>query len=113
MAQSVERILGKDEVISSILISSSTFGSRANHLKIAAMRRFFSAGVLELADEVDSKSIDGNIVRVRPPPPAPIKKTASHRGKRFFILGVDKSLIVCNTFFNIYNGLNRMGQLEP
>ena len=30
------------------------------------------AGVLELADEVDSKSIGGNTVRVRPPPPAPI-----------------------------------------
>ena len=29
------------------------------------------AGVLELADEVDSKSIDGNIVRVQVPPPAP------------------------------------------
>ncbi len=29
------------------------------------------AGVLELADEVDSKSIDGDIVRVQVPPPAP------------------------------------------
>ena len=32
------------------------------------------AGVLELADEVDSKSIDGDIVRVQVPPPAPNKK---------------------------------------
>lgn len=31
---------------------------------------FVFAGVLELADEVDSKSIDGNIVRVQVPPPA-------------------------------------------
>ena len=30
-----------------------------------------NAGVLELADEVDSKSIGGDTVRVRPPPPAP------------------------------------------
>ena len=30
-----------------------------------------NAGVLELADEVDSKSIDSDIVRVQVPPPAP------------------------------------------
>ena len=30
-----------------------------------------SAGVLELADETDSKSVAGNSVWVRPPPPAP------------------------------------------
>ena len=28
------------------------------------------AGVSELADEADSKSVDGNIVRVQVPPPA-------------------------------------------
>ena len=35
--------------------------------------RWVYAGVLELADEVDSKSIGSNTVRVRPPPPAPRK----------------------------------------
>ena len=38
-------------------------------LRMYNNKRF--AGVLELADETDSKSVDGNIVRVRPPPPAP------------------------------------------
>ena len=31
----------------------------------------FHAGVLELADETDSKSVGGDTVWVRPPPPAP------------------------------------------
>ena len=30
-----------------------------------------NAGVMELADVTDSKSVDGDIVRVRVPPPAP------------------------------------------
>ena len=34
---------------------------------------FCSAGVLELADEADSKSVGVTPVRVRPPPPAPEK----------------------------------------
>ena len=46
--------------------------------------RWVYAGVLELADEVDSKSIGSNTVRVRPPPPAPIKKL--HR-QLFYFLG--------------------------
>lgn len=32
-----------------------------------------NAGVMELADVLDSKSSPGNRVRVRPPPPAPKK----------------------------------------
>ena len=32
------------------------------------------AGVLELADEADSKSVGSDTVRVRPPPPAPIER---------------------------------------
>ncbi len=44
-----------------------------------------NAGVLELADEVDSKSIDSDIVRVQVPPPAPIKKTDTN-GIRLFAL---------------------------
>ena len=35
----------------------------------------YHAGVMELADVTDSKSVDGNIVRVRVPPPAPRKKS--------------------------------------
>ncbi len=31
------------------------------------------AGVMELADVTDSKSVDGDIVWVRVPPPAPLK----------------------------------------
>ena len=71
MAQSVERILGKDEVISSILISSS---SEPSH--IAAVRVNF-AGMMELADVPDSKSGGSDTVRVRPPPPAPEKGICS------------------------------------
>ena len=33
--------------------------------------QYILADVLELADEVDSKSIDGDIVRVQVPPSAP------------------------------------------
>ena len=36
--------------------------------------QYILADVLELADEVDSKSIDGDIVRVQVPPSAPNKK---------------------------------------
>ncbi len=54
MAQMVERILGKDEVISSILISSSIF------------RRHDG-----MADVTDSKSVGSNTVWVQVPLPAP------------------------------------------
>ena len=36
------------------------------------------AGVMELADVLDSKSSPGNRVRVRPPPPAPNQKTVAN-----------------------------------
>ena len=42
----------------------------------SAMLRFF-AGVMELADVRDSKSFDGHIVWVRPPPPAPMREYLS------------------------------------
>ena len=42
------------------------------------------AGVLELADETDSKSVDGDIVRVRPPPPAPNPR-ALKSARGFFV----------------------------
>ena len=47
------------------------------------------AGVLELADEVDSKSIGSNTVRVQVPPPAP--RRSKFRLLRFF--HVKKSII--------------------
>ena len=45
------------------------------------------AGVMELADVLDSKSSPGNRVRVRPPPPAPYKRSgASCRSRSFVFL---------------------------
>ena len=42
------------------------------------------AGVLELADEADSKSVGSDTVRVRPPPPAPNKSLFCPSDKRGF-----------------------------
>ena len=43
--------------------------------------------MLELADEADSKSVGSDTVRVRPPPPAPIKKEMRPKGcVSFFVL---------------------------
>ncbi len=49
---------------------------------------FANAGVLELADEVDSKSIGGDTVRVRPPPPAPKRRARLTRALLFFFVVV-------------------------
>ena len=43
------------------------------------------AGVLELADEVDSKSIASDGVRVQIPPPAPKKSQCAKRIWDFFV----------------------------
>ena len=95
MAQSVERILGKDEVISSILISSSIF-----------------AGVVELADARDSKSRVRKYVRVRPPPPAPNQ----YNPNQFFPVGDGFGLFVYferyeNTYFP--NGVIKRPESKP
>ena len=50
---------------------------------------YSNAGVLELADEVDSKSIDSDIVRVQVPPPAPNKKSSIPQGILLFLFGFD------------------------
>ena len=44
------------------------------------------AGVMELADVTDSKSVDGDIVWVRVPPPAPKKKSRIHSCSSFLML---------------------------
>ena len=44
-----------------------------------------NAGVLELADEVDSKSIASDGVRVQVPPPAPNKKSSVPQGILLFL----------------------------
>ena len=64
MAQSVERILGKDEVISSILISSS---KEAAALAVASLLRRHDG----MADVTDSKSVGSDTVWVQVPLPAP------------------------------------------
>lgn len=57
---------------------------------------------MELADVLDSKSSDGNIVRVRLPPPAP-KKAA--RSAAFFLFN---NYLYCST-----NSLNSSKDFAP
>ena len=45
------------------------------------------AGVMELADVTDSKSVDGDIVWVRVPPPAPKTQGAPKGYPVFLLLG--------------------------
>ena len=52
--------------------------------------------MLELADEVDSKSIGGDTVRVRPPPPAPKRKDA--KASFFFFVGIARGERVFDVF---------------
>ncbi len=51
----------------------SDFSERASGVRL----KNINAGVMELADVTDSKSVDGDIVWVRVPPPAPEKSTSS------------------------------------
>ena len=44
-------------------------------------------GVMELADVTDSKSVDSDIVWVRPPSPAPKRTVLVKRGRFFFSRG--------------------------
>ena len=54
------------------LVSGSGCGQKSLDFPAVAWYTYrVSAGVLELADETDSKSVAGNSVWVRPPPPAP------------------------------------------
>ncbi len=64
----VERHLDKVNVASSNLVFRSNY-----------------AGVVELADALDSKSSGGDIVWVRLPPPAP-ERTADFKNRQFFQL---------------------------
>ena len=58
-----------------------------------------NAGVLELADEVDSKSIDSDIVRVQVPPPAPNNARDRKRSRALF--RTDRTLEALN--YKSYN----------
>ena len=51
---------------------------------LCIISRQYFAGVMELADVTDSKSVGGNTVRVRPPPPAPVKRKACEAGLSFY-----------------------------
>ena len=79
MAQMVERILGKDEVISSILISSS----RKAAAQAAASLSCRHDG---MADVTDSKSVGSNTVWVQVPLPAPKKASRALVLGAFYIV---------------------------
>ena len=51
---------------------------------------------MELADVTDSKSVDGDIVWVRVPPPAPKRKSVHNSGRIFFLY---------YSLFNIHHSL--------
>lgn len=58
--------------------------SEVEYVKINFAYEHRRAGLSELADEADSKSVGGNIVRVRPPQPAD-KRTRFERIGSFLI----------------------------
>ena len=56
-----------------------------------------SAGMMELADVLDSKSSGSDTVRVRPPLPAPNKKSDFEKSDFLFVL-----FIIHHSFFAIH-----------
>ena len=60
-----------------------TFRADGGIILLAYLSPF--AGVMELADVLDSKSSPGNRVRVRPPPPAPLN-SRMYIVREFFLL---------------------------
>ena len=58
---------------------------------------FVRAGMSELADEADSKSVDGNIVWVQVPPPA-LKKTGKQLFTCFFVSSLFRFFILLPQF---------------
>ena len=55
----------------SLSVKALVLGSRCSRFDSYHPDQFY-AGVMELADVLDSKSSGSNTVRVRPPPPAPV-----------------------------------------
>ena len=65
------------------------------------------AGVMELADVLDSKSSGSDTVSVRPRPPAPNKNPLSKEGGFLFILVIFRYSSVYQGFYYILQSLSR------
>ena len=63
-----------------------------------SLRQF--AGVMELADVLDSKSSGSNTVRVRPPPPAP-RNTVVHNTMGYFFYFYVEEVLISSVFPSI------------
>ena len=61
-----------------------------------------SAGMMELADVLDSKSSGSDTVRVRPPLPAPNKKSDFEKSDFLFVLFIIPSFIF-SLFIMLFN----------